>query len=59
MGAGPLLVGLSNDYLFQVSSAIGLSLSLTIVALSLIGVPLALCKRDAYQSVVAKVHCIE
>jgi MFS family permease len=59
LGGGPLLVGLSNDYLFQSPAAVGSSLALTFFALSLIGVPLALSGRNAYQSAAANVHHFE
>jgi MFS family permease len=48
-GLGPLAVGLANDFLFQSSTAIALSLLTTFLLFAGIGVPVVLSGRAGYQ----------
>ncbi len=58
-GIAPFIVGALNDYLFRSNGAINLSLAVLFCMSAIIGVPLALSGRRAYEAMLARMHLAE
>jgi MFS family permease len=58
-GTAPFVVGALNDYLFHSKGAINLSLALLFCMSAMIGVPLALSGRRAYEAMLARADLAE
>lgn len=55
-GLGPLIVGLFSDYVFKSEGTLHLSLAATFFIFAVIGVPISLSGRSAYQRLADMVH---